>query len=83
MYSGTDKEVISQQWNDWLSIAHCMESSIRKAAKAALGKDKVKVQTYLNSGKHYVIVCFMQYFIVIIEYDILITYKPLPVSFLL
>ena len=29
-----------------------METSIRKAAKAALGKDKVKVQTFLNSGTY-------------------------------
>lgn len=50
LYGGTDEEVVSQQWNEWLSIAHCMECSIRKAAKTALGKDKVKVQTYLNSG---------------------------------
>ena len=50
LYGDTDEEVVSQHWNEWLSIAHCMEASIRKAAKAALGKDKVKVQTYLNSG---------------------------------
>ena len=50
LYGGNDKEVISQHWNEWLSIAHCLESSIRKAAKSALGKNKVKVQTFLNSG---------------------------------
>jgi len=49
LYHGTE-EVVSQQWNEWLSIAHSMESSIRKAAKSALGKDKAKVQVYLNSG---------------------------------
>jgi len=47
----TDKETMQKQWSEWLSIAHSMESSIRKAAKYALGKDKAKVQVYLNSGK--------------------------------
>ena len=51
LYGNTNKEAMLQQWNEWLSIAHSMESSIRKAAKYALGKDKVKVQVYLNSGK--------------------------------
>ncbi|XP_065903262.1 NACHT domain- and WD repeat-containing protein 1-like isoform X2 [Dysidea avara] len=49
LYGNTNKEAMLQQWNEWLSIAHSMESSIRKAAKYALGKDKVKVQVYLNS----------------------------------
>jgi len=49
-HGNAEKETILQQWNEWLSIAHSMESSIRKAAKYALGKDKAKVQVYLNSG---------------------------------
>lgn len=52
LYGGTDEQLTLQQWDDWLSIAHCMESSIRKAAKSALGKDKVKVQAFLNSGMY-------------------------------
>jgi len=51
LHNGTNEETMLQQWNEWLSIAHSMESSIRKAAKYALGKDKVKVQVYVNSGK--------------------------------
>lgn len=51
LHNGTNEETMSQQWNEWLSTAHSMESSIRKAAKYALGKDKVKVQVYVNSGK--------------------------------
>ena len=51
LHGNAEKETILQQWNEWLNIAHCMESSIRKAAKYALGKDKAKAQVYLNSGK--------------------------------
>lgn len=62
MYSDTDEKLVSQQWNEWVSIAHCMESSIRKAAKTGLGKDKVKVQAFLNSGTYSYCVCYIYVF---------------------